>query len=253
MSTAILYFSGTGNTALLAQHLAQSLNCPLHSMEDKTDWPEFFAAADPLIILYPVYFSVPPLIFRQFLQEHAGELANKRVISIVSQMCYSGDGARVLEDFLPASAKLIDTHHINMPNNIPNIPFVPLASAGGNRRKVARALRKLERIAAGIQAGRFKRRHCSAFSIKLGEVQRVGGLKNEAAKKDKVWVSEACIRCGLCVRVCPTHNFQMSPRKAEPQGNCTLCLRCENKCPTKAISVILDRPLQRQYPGPITR
>lgn len=250
MEFGIIYFSGTGNTKLIAEQLGKTLKTEVHSIEEKLDWPAFLTTADRLIVLYPVYFSVPPMLLRQFISDHASCFENKEVISVVTQMCYSGDGARVLEDFMPKTARLIDTHHINMPNNIPNIPGVPIASKGGNRRKVARGLRKAERIALGIQAGQFKRRHCSGFSIKLGEVQRKGGLKSEQGKRSSVKVTETCIKCGYCVRKCPTQNFVMEDR-AVPQGKCILCLRCENKCPAKAITVIMDRPLKRQYPGPI--
>ena len=50
-----------------------------------------------------------------------------------------------------------------MPNNIPNIPFVPLATSGGIRRKVSRGLRKLTKIADGIKKN--KQRHTSKFSF----------------------------------------------------------------------------------------
>ena len=65
---------------------------------------------------------------------YAVALENKEMICIVSQMCYSETVPGWLRIF-PSSAKLIDTHHINMPNNY-NIPFVPLATSGRMRRKV---------------------------------------------------------------------------------------------------------------------
>ncbi|NLL64187.1 MAG: 4Fe-4S binding protein [Clostridiaceae bacterium] len=249
MKDKIIYFSGTGNTKLLAEKLGELLNVEAHSIEEKIDWMSYLTNSRRLIILYPVYFSVPPMILREFFDHYAVALENKEMICIVSQMCYSGDGARVVEDFLPSSAKLIDTHHINMPNNIPNIPFVPLATSGGIRRKVSRGLRKLTKIADGIKKENFKRRHTSKFSILLGQSQRNGGLKSEKSKKSSVRVNDDCISCGLCVRICPTNNFVME-NKAVPLGECTLCLRCENKCPAKAITVIIDRPVKRVYPGP---
>lgn len=252
MDDAILYFSGTGNTQLLAEELGKELNLQAHSIEEAIDWTTYLNEAERIIVLYPVYFSVPPMILREFIDRHRACFEHKDIICIASQMCYSGDGARVIEDFLPDSAHLIDTHHVNMPNNIPNIPFVPLASPRGNQRKTARALKQLRKIATNLQKGNFKRRHCSKLAIKLGEVQRVGGLKSEKSKKDAVRVSDACIRCGLCVHICPAQNFTLEKTKAVPHGNCTLCLRCENKCPVKAIRVLIDRPVKTQYLGPLS-
>lgn len=251
--TGILYFSGTGNTKLAAQYLSVRLKLPIHGIEESMDWSEYLGGLDRLIVLYPVYMSLPPMILRDFIKAHWEEFENKEIICIVTQMCYSGDGARVLEDFLPESAKLIDTHHLNMPHNIPNIPFVPLASKNGNRRKVTRALNKLEGIAQGLEKGEFERRHCSKFSLMIGLSQRKSAEQNEEEKKDKVWVDDKCVKCGYCVRVCPMDNFVLGEKKAVPQGNCTLCLRCENGCPVHAIRVLIDRPVEKTYPGPIYR
>lgn len=246
----IIYFSGTGNTKLLAEHMAGLLGAEIHSIEEKLDWHDFLGSLRRVILFYPVHYSVPPMIMRDFLAQHARNFEYKEIISIVSQMIFSGDGARAVKDFLPESARVIDTHHVNMPNNIPNIPFVPVSTVGGNRRKTDRALRKIERMAAKIKAGQFKRRHVSKFSLKLGEIQRVGGLESEISKKDKVWVAPSCIGCGLCERICPTQNFLMHGKKAVPQGSCSLCMRCENRCPTKSIRVLLNKPVKRVYPGP---
>lgn len=251
----ILYFSGTGNTKLLAERLGGLLGAPVHSIEENFDRQGFFDGCQRIILMYPVHYSVPPMIMRDFFVAQGLLFEHKEIISIVTQMIVSGDGARAAEDFLPATAEIIDTHHIKMPNNIVNIPFVPVSSARGNYRKVRRALRKLERIAAKINQGKFKRRHCSFLARKIGDSQRIGGLKSEKGKKDKVWVSGSCLQCGLCAKICPAGNFLMDAAegKAVPQGRCTLCMRCENRCPAKAIRVLLDRPVNKQYPGPLTR
>lgn len=246
----IIYFSGTGNSRLAALHLAGLLGVPARSIEEEIDWSDFVRQAERLIFVYPVHYAVPPMIMRAFLHKHEQLWAGKEIISLATQMIVSGDGARVIEDFLPAGAKLIDTQHLNMPNNIANIPFVPVTSDAGNYRKTGRAMRKLERIAGKLARGKFKRRHCSVLARKIGALQRPAGLRSEGRKKSAVWVSEACIGCGLCVRICPTHNFVLE-ESAAPQGDCTLCMRCCNKCPAKAITVLLNKPLKTPYPGPL--
>lgn len=246
----IIYFSGTGNTELLANFLGRRLNTKAHSIEEELNWKDYIKALKRIVILYPIHYSVPPMFMRKFLKEYYHCFENKEIISIACQMMYSGDGGRAVEDFLPSSAKLIDIHHVNMPNNIPNISFLPVTSDGGNRRKTKRALRKIDKIAQGIRQEAFKRRHTSSIAVKMGDIQREPGLAKEDEKKEQVWVSDDCIKCGLCVRSCPTGNFVMK-EKAEPQGDCTLCLRCENNCPVNAITVLFDRPFKRQYKGPI--
>lgn len=246
----IIYFSGTGNTKLLAEELGRNLGIKPISIEENIDFEKFLDSLDRIVIMYPIYFSVPPIFLRDFINKYRKSFENKEIISIMSQMIYSGDGARVIEDFLPNSAKLIDTYHVNMPNNIPNMPFVPIATNGGNQRKTRRGLLKIQFISKNIKNGIYRRRHCSKFSILLGEVQRKSGLKNERKKQKKVWVSDECISCGICEKICPVNNFHIED-KAVPEGRCTLCLRCENECPTKAIRVLIKKDFKRKYPGPI--
>lgn len=250
MKTTILYFSGTGNTELIARRLSGKLSVPVHSIEEKCDFHQVISEAERIILLYPIHYAVPPMFMRDFLSKHFPAFEHKEIISIATQMIVSGDGARVVEEYLPESARLIDIHQINMPNNISNMPMIPVTPDWGNRRKVRRALRKADRIAKNILAGRFKRRHASRFAIWLGNTQRPAGLRSEQSKKGNVWVTDACIRCGICVRTCPTGNFRME-KKAVPQGDCTFCTRCENRCPVNAISVLLNRPVKKKYKGPL--
>lgn len=173
---------------------------------------------DRIIVLYPILYSVPPMIFREFVETHKDLFENKEIICLVSQMIVSGDGARVIEDYLPESASLIDSHHVNMPNNISQIPMIPVSTGAGNRRKTRKALRKAERIARSIREENFKRRHCSKLAKLIGLSQRPAGLKSEGRKRANVWVSDDCIKCGLCVKICPTKNFELGQDKAQPQG-----------------------------------
>ena len=246
----IIYFSGTGNTKLIAEHAAGLLPAEIHSIEEELDWPFFIRQVERLIFFYPVHYAVPPMIMRAFLKDYARALEHKEVICIASQMIASGDGARALEDFLPDSARLIACYHVNMPNNIANLPVLPVSSEKGNRRKVGRAVHKTEKIIEKIKKGTFERQHSGPLSRKIGDSQRIGGLQSEQAKRSCVWVSDACIHCGLCARICPTHNFRIRD-KAVPQGECTLCMRCENRCPARAISVLLHKPVKEAYPGPL--
>jgi NAD-dependent dihydropyrimidine dehydrogenase PreA subunit len=49
-----------------------------------------------------------------------------------------------------------------------------------------------------------------------------------------------CIRCDICVRVCPTNVFDARPDQAPViarQGDCQTCFMCELYCPTEALFV----------------
>lgn len=49
-----------------------------------------------------------------------------------------------------------------------------------------------------------------------------------------------CVRCDICVRVCPTNVFDRVPGKAPViarQEDCQTCFMCELYCPTEALFV----------------
>lgn len=49
-------------------------------------------------------------------------------------------------------------------------------------------------------------------------------------------VTDACVGCGICEKVCPASSVHVSDGKAvHIPGNCQTCLACAHACPQKAI------------------
>jgi ferredoxin/menaquinone-dependent protoporphyrinogen IX oxidase len=63
---------------------------------------------------------------------------------------------------------------------------------------------------------------------------------------------DACSRCGLCVRLCPSGAMQREDDDALPRAEegCTGCWACYNGCPERAISGKGAPRGHGQYPGP---
>jgi ferredoxin len=45
-------------------------------------------------------------------------------------------------------------------------------------------------------------------------------------------VSDKCIKCGLCVKICLSKNVKMDNREIKFNENCKACLVCYHRCPT---------------------
>jgi NAD-dependent dihydropyrimidine dehydrogenase PreA subunit len=51
---------------------------------------------------------------------------------------------------------------------------------------------------------------------------------------------ERCIKCDVCIRVCPTNVFERGPDRLpviKRQADCQTCFMCEAWCPTDALFV----------------
>lgn len=49
-------------------------------------------------------------------------------------------------------------------------------------------------------------------------------------------ITEACVGCGICEKVCPSASVRVTDGKAvHIPGNCQTCLACAHACPHKAI------------------
>ncbi|MBO6040600.1 MAG: 4Fe-4S binding protein, partial [Oscillospiraceae bacterium] len=48
-------------------------------------------------------------------------------------------------------------------------------------------------------------------------------------------LAHACIRCGICARVCPANNITVSEEGVRFSDHCEVCYACLNNCPQNAI------------------
>ena len=256
-----VYFSGTGNSAYAAEIFAAQMGGKCLSIEDEADFSVEFAAHDTVAFCYPIYGSRPPLIMRQFAARHAADLQGKKLVILVTQWAFSGDGARVFTDLFPKDHfDVIYAEHIVMPNNVSNVFFLRRTGDKHLRRRMFAAAAKIARICRDINNGVVKRRGFSGFSRFLGNLQGkawLGDSANVAAKpgsmeykaKNSVKVYENCNACGLCVPACPMKNLKIVEGALIHNNNCTVCYRCVNLCPQKAIAVFFKKKPKWQYKG----
>jgi len=261
MKMLTIYFSGTGNTKYIAELFSQKMDANCYSIEAEVDFSAEIKRHDTIAICYPIYGSRVPLIMREFVAKHMADFKGKKLIIFVTQLAFSGDGARVLTDLLPANhIDVIYAEHFSMPNNISNTFFLHQRSDKSLAKKAHNADRKMDRVCCDIRNGKVKRRGFSAFSKLIGKLQGKpwqGDSRNTYASegtmeyraKHSVKIDADCNACNLCVKCCPMHNFENVNGIITPKNNCTVCYRCINRCPKKAIRVWFRRKPKWQYKG----
>ena len=248
-----LYFSGTGNTKYIAQQYSKRMNCGCYSIEDNIDFIKVISMNECICVCFPIYDSRVPRIFREFIHKYRELFKDKQLIILVTQMFFSGDGARSLTDLFPKNyLHVLYAEHFNMPNNVCNIPFlwkIWVKNGRLNDKKLYKANKKLKKTCNDIKSGRVVKRGFNVFSKILGLCQGSFAEKIEERGKVSVKTYSDCTGCGICVKICPMKNLELIGGKIEHKNNCTICYRCVNTCPQKAITALINRKPKIQYHG----
>lgn len=245
----VIYFSGTGNSKYIATQFASNMKADCHSIEEVLDFDDLIQKSDTVCFCYPIYGSCVPRIMREFVLLHSEKLCNKKLIILCTQMMFSGDGARAFTDLLPGSQDhVIYAEHFNMPNNISNLFLFPIGDME-RKRKLRSANKKMEKVCSDIRKGVVKRRGWGKLSHLMGLSQSLGWPAIEEKRRSSFHTDDDCNCCGICVKLCPVNNLEVTNDSIGQKDNCILCYRCVNACPKKAAIVMLNSKPKKQYKG----
>lgn len=245
-----LYFSGTGNSKYVAELFARKMNTACHSIEGSVDFAALVNASDIVAFCYPVYMSRVPRIMREFVAQHMDALKDKKIIIFCTQLLLSGDGARAFVALFPKGhTNVIYAEHFFMPNNVNNMAILPMPKDKMIQKCMDNAERKMQKICADIKYGKIKRRGFTPVGRLLGLPQGIFMNATERLANKTIRVDDDCTKCGMCVKICPTHNLMLESGKITHNHNCTMCYRCINRCPKKAINVVFRGKIKKQYRG----
>jgi len=255
-----VYFSGTGNTKHIADLFSQKMNARCVSIEDDIDFTSIIKEQDTVAFCYPIYNSRVPRIMREFVHNHMMGLIGKRVIILVTQQAFSGDGARVFTDLFEEGAiEIIYAEHFNMQQNMGNIPlwWVFFKPTEQTRQKyIKKTEAKMNTVCNNIKNGIIKKRGFSMVSKRLGYIQGKPWQKNTEDIKparlekkliDGLLIHQECTACNICTKICPMKNLINNEGQIQHLNNCTVCYRCVNRCPHKAITVYIHIKPRWQY------
>jgi len=187
-------------------------------------------------------------MMREFVAQHMKALKGKKIIIFCTQWLLSGDGTRKFAMLFPKNyVDVIYTEHFFMPNNMNDMPILPIANDKSLEKYLTKARTKMETVCQDIKNGKTKKRGFSIGSRLLGFPQAVFMGATERKANRAVSIDKDCTNCGICVKTCPMNNFSVVDGRIKHNHNCTMCYRCINVCPKKAVSVLLSGKVKRQY------
>lgn len=254
---AILYFSGTGNTAFVVKEIEKNfakndISYITFNMEafDETQI-EALESADVLFFGYPVHGSMAPMIVWEFVRKYASHFEGKKGLVFCTQWFFSGDGGAYMARILKkCDVDVLAIEHFKMNNNISDFPLFGVKNGSENSKMLTRVTQEIELFVLDFINGKYVKIGNSFGSMLLGAFQRIPFSKWEQKLSKNVRIdTEKCTLCNLCVEQCPTKNLFNEGAAIEQNGKCTLCYRCVNQCPVAAISIMGKNKPNKQYIG----
>ena len=274
MSAEIYYFTGTGNSLVVASDIAEKIGGELISISSQINKDKIITDAGIIGIVFPVYYvglKNIPLIVQQFVMRL--DKINKKYIFAV---CTYGGGAgstlKMLDEMIKTrGGHLSSGFGVQMPQNAFRKPFENKEKLYKNWKK-----KKLifihEKVNSKTEGWFDKDSSFNGMVVKILEKMMkldflkpifINPMKNTAGftkdsnfkveeiipLMDKSYhTDENCIGCSTCSKICPVQNIKMIEDKPVWLHMCENCLACIKWCPQKAIHGYGELPQGYHHP-----
>lgn len=229
----IFYFTGTGNSLYAAKQIGGELiSIPQVIHRKEQSW-----RAEEIGIVCPVYGHEMPAMVKGFLKK--AEFQTEYFFLILTYGNIHGGAAELAQQELKRCGKRAD--YINTLKMIDN--FLPsfdmeeqIASEHGKYIE-----KHLSRICSDIK----ERIHWTQPATEEDRLWHQKYLEYQKSVPTEQWkhiyqVTEECIGCGICTRVCPAGCIELKKQRAvHIMKNCQMCMACIHHCPENAIRLTI--------------
>ncbi len=254
MKTTIYTFTGTGNTLSVVQNLASALGqtviAPIPGAGGDTDSSPDLTSADAIGIAFPVHFMDMPEIVREWV-ESLTISGNPYIFGIATCGGSAGGALYNLDMLLKAKGLHLSSGFVfTMPENF-NGPINLMESLDEVEKRLASAGERIPEVAAVIREKQeLPPEGSDSLPFRIaGPVVRFL-LTELYPTKRRFHATEACNRCGLCSRICPTKNITITGSAVSWGSACTLCYACIHWCPEEAVEIGNRTKGKRRYTHP---
>ena len=231
----ILYFSGTGNSAHVANKLAEQLGDTALNLGYyiKNDIHKPIHSDRPWVIVVPTYgWQIPHIVTNWILQTELTGCSDAYFV----MTCGDDVGNATKYNAILCEKKNWNykgTARIVMPENY--IALFDAPDLETSKRIVRAASRVIKKAGDYIlQGGNLpKSKITLKDKIKSGPVNTL--FYRLYVKAKKFCTTENCTGCGLCENLCPMNNITMKNGVPVWGKNCTHCMACICGCPMEAI------------------
>lgn len=253
----IFYFSGTGNSLLVALELQKYLGGEVVRLEGErllNPSSELFVVpeGEPVVWVFPIYsWGVPPVLI-PFLRRSRIKITPEHSTPHF-MVCTCGDDTGYADH---QWAKIIGrrgwsprgSFSVQMPNTYVNMKGFDVDTPDVVQAKVAAMPERVRHIADCIKTG-FGEADMTRGSWAWVKTYIVYPWFAAFCMSSKPFrFTNACVKCGLCAKGCPMKNITMTESGPAWGNRCALCLRCYHVCPHHAVAYGKETELKGQKP-----
>ncbi len=228
----ILYFTGTGNSLYAAKRIGGELvSIPQAVKENRYEFTD-----DKIGIIAPCYGFTVPRMVTEFLAK--AKLNSPYIYLIVTYGNNAGDAAAWVTNY--AAKCGINISYAATLLMIDN--YLPQYDLREQYKMEKHTEESIDQLIADINDRKKDIVQSSAGMRVTTKLMRVGMEHISLINSPKEFsVSDACVGCGICTKVCPRGNIEIVDGKPVFHNSCEFCLGCVNNCSKKAIQMKRDK------------
>ncbi|MBQ0064631.1 MAG: EFR1 family ferrodoxin [Firmicutes bacterium] len=225
----IFYFTATGNSL----YVAKQLDTDRYSIAQEIHKENREYKAEKIGIVCPLFEFEMPNIVKEFIKGSTFE--TEYFYIIVTYGMHDGGVAKRSKEFMDSLGKKVDyINTIKMHDNAIIVFDMDEQRTLEEGKKVDEHIALLKKdIEEGKEEIQFARKEELEFQAEYRKmIEKTGPAYSFPLYK----VTDACVGCGTCTKVCPGGCIQIKDKKViYDYTNCVNCMACAQACPTMAI------------------
>ena len=229
----IFYFTGTGNSLYIAKSMDENIaSIPQELKKETLSYKD-----ESIGIVCPIYGHEMPAMVKEFIRR--AEFNTDYLYMIMTYGANHGGAAEIAKKVFDATGK--KASYINTIMMVDN--FLPNFDMNDQMKQDKKIESQLTRIRKDIDA---KKPGTQKTDVKNKMVHKMY-VSFTGGQPETMWakyrITDDCIGCAICAKVCPAGCIRIENQKAVNTGtNCQACYACIHACPQKAIQFDLGQP-----------
>ena len=223
----VFFFTGTGNSLYVAKSLVADGGTAL-SIPQLLKEKDLNFEADEIGLVYPKYREIPEIV-KEFLTR--AQFKCDYFFGVITYGRHLRNDAQTLVDTM--KEKKVTVAYVN---------GVKMADNRLQRFDMAQELKendpaKIDAAIAAIVKDVDARKQFVITPDGEAPAHRPHAREHNFVSADEMFeITDACIGCAICDRVCPRGCYTIEGDHAKAQGMCEQCLACAQACPQLAIA-----------------